>query len=325
MANATQNPHLQDLGAGDELALALKEYGGMLLTAFKMATVFMGFGIKKTITSGSSHQFPATWKMTAEEHNAGVELQGDEEPLSEERLINVDTKELVAHDYINPVQDFIAHFDTRSERAIQAARAIGCMVDSRLARVAILGARQAARGPANEFPAGNTLTTPRAGPVTDAYPISLAGSQFLQCDLAEIAQKMDEKDVPRDNRATVVTPYLERVLRQDNTLLSRDYQDPNSKLTRRVVMVEGFRVESSNNLPSTLVAGETNANYNDDFTLTAAVCLGDPTAFGQVSFGGIVPFGPTWIDDKRSHLIGAAFLQGCKWLRPEACGEIGMA
>ena len=332
MANVVINEILQDLGAGSDMALALKEFSGLVLTAYMTETVALQYALKKTITSGNSHQFPATWKMNAQKHVKGTELVGNNEPINEERIIAVDAEQLVGHAYLDSVDDFIKHYDTRQERAVQASRAIARITDHQLFRTVIKGAGTAARGPGNEFPAGNSVN--RAGAtVAAAYPVSLTGSLALQSDMAEVAQTMDEKDVPRDpdTRHAFITPYLERVLRQDNTLLSRDYQAPNDKLTRKVVEVEGFIIHRSNNMPNIADSqlgqweeadGEVEVNYQGDFALNVCCMIGDSTAFGQVAFGGIIPFGPTWIDDKLSWLIGARHLQGAKWLRPEACGTI---
>jgi len=324
MANVILNPQLQNLGAGDDLALALKEFAGLVLTAYPTKTVALEHCMQKTITEGSSHQFPAIWKMTAEEHTKGTELVGNNEPISEERTVNVDTKQLVAHAYIDTVDEFIAHFDTRQERAVQAARAIARTVDSRLIRCAILGARQSARGPASEFPAGNTLDSPRSGPLATAYPPSLTGSKRLQADFAEIAQKMDEKDVPEDNRVALITPYLSKVFAQDDTLESVDYQSPNNKFTRKLLMVEGFLCKKTNQMPSTNVTTGQTA-YQGDFTKTVCAFMADNTAVGQVKFGGIIPEGPTWVVTRLAWLLLARHLQGAKWIRPEACGEIALA
>ena len=317
---------LQDLGAGDALALALKRFSGLVLGAYETKLVVVSHGVKQALVGAKEYQFPATWKMTAEEHEPGTQLGGNKEPLSEERKIALDTKELVSHNWTPVIDQFIAHFSTQRETAKQAARAIARQLDSRGLRVLILGARQSTRGPNNEFPAGNRLTSPRTAPATTAYPLSLTGSKNLQNDLAEIAQKMDEKDVPREwgMRWAFLTPYLKRVLLLDKTLVSRDYQDPNTMLRRVVKEVEGFIVEETNLMPSTNVTTETNDNYNGDFSKTACCCLGDETAIGRVYAEEITAFGPEWYGDRRAWLIGAASFQGQKWLRPEACAEIQM-
>lgn len=114
MANATLNHPLQSLGSGDAQALALKQYAGMLLTAYETATVFGRYGLKHQITSGNSHQFPRLWKTSASEHTAGTEIVGVNAPITKELTIAVDSKELVSANHLSKYDDFIAHYDTLS-------------------------------------------------------------------------------------------------------------------------------------------------------------------------------------------------------------------
>ncbi|HUT62021.1 MAG TPA: phage capsid protein [Phycisphaerae bacterium] len=328
------NRHLRDLGSNaDDLALALKMYSGMVIEAYETLTQVEPDILQKQITEGKSYQFPAIWKMEDEVHEPGVELAGNDEPISEERTVPVDTKERVAHNYLSTVDEMIGHWDTRAERARQAGRALARTTDALLLRRIIQGAKTAARGPVNEFPAGNQLTVAQAGAsLAAAYPISITGSKQFQNNLAEIAQKMDEKDVPEEGRIAYIGPYMHRVLRQDNTLLSRDYQNVNTKLTRKLYEAEGFAIKKTNLTPcvndATQAAswiakvGNSSYSYSGDYSLTAAVCIGDRSAAGQVNYVNIDAFGPTWMESKRAWLIGAASFKGSKWLRPEACGVI---
>ncbi len=97
-------------------------------------------------------------------------------------------------------------------------------------------------------------------------------------------------------------------------------------LSDKILRVNGFSVVVSNTFTTARenVTTERNANYNGNFSETVSVQTADRTAVGQVTYGGVLPFGPTWIEDKLSYLIGARMLQGMKWLRPEACGEINL-
>ncbi len=333
MANPVLNYPLQESGAGPSLALALKIFSGLVLKAYQTATVALQYAVKQTITEGNSYQFPATWKMDGAEHTAGTDLSGDNKPQTVERLINVDTKEYISHVWLDIVSQFISHYGTKEERAIQASRAIAREMDSRYLRCAARGAKASDHGLGSVMPGGVTKLGDAGSSYTTNWPISLAGSHNVQNDLAYIAQTFDEKNVPEQNRAAFLSPYFIRVLRQDPTLLSSDYQRPNDKLTRKMYMVEGFVIEKTNNMPTTggangdgdfsttALAGSENTNYQGDFSKTHVICVGE-SAVGQVSFGGVTSFGPLWYPEKRSHLLGAVVLQGQNYLRPECCGSI---
>lgn len=328
MADPVLNYPLQNLGSGDELALALKEYSGLVLANFPTATVALNYGQRRSMPrgSGKSWQFPAFWRMSGAYHTAGVTLGGENEPITEERLVTMDTKAYIAHAWLDDVSDFIQHFDTRQQIAVESARDLARHRDSITFQCIINGARQAAR---SSFPAGNTLDSPRTGPISTAYPVSLAGSKNLQSDLAEIAQKMDEKNVPRMGRVAFLTPYLLRVLRQDKTLATIDYKSPNNNITRQMVMVEGFMVEETNQMPSanitsSSVTGHQTA-YQGNYTTTVCCCVGSSDAFGTIYYADVQPIGPHWDEVRQAWLIGAKQLAGSNWLRPEACGEIAIA
>ncbi|HUW30863.1 MAG TPA: hypothetical protein VM223_04570 [Planctomycetota bacterium] len=325
MANVVLNPKLQEYGAGSEIALALKQYSGITLQSYLMALVATKYALKKDITGkGNSYQFPATARVSAEEHTAGTELAGNNQPEIEERTITVDNKQLMSHRYFDEVQEFIGHFDTRRIAAQLHGHAVGKEVDNRMLRMIALGARQTATGAGDdEFRAGNRVQADIAGAVTVAYPKTLNGSEELQDDFEEIGRDMDDKDVPDNARVAFLTPYLRDVLLADKSIVSHDYQDQNTMLTQKVLLVKRFRIELTNNMPSTnVVVGE--AAYQGDFSKTVALFIGDGTAIGQVTTGGggVRPITPVWIDRVQSWLQGAKILQGCKWLRPEACGEL---
>lgn len=324
MANSNPAYPLQQYATGAQDALALKEFGGLVLGAYPTLTTISQFTRKQTITQGQSYQFPATWKSTADYHVAGTTLTGVNEPQVEERIITLDTQELISHVYEDKFTEFVQHYSLRAERAVQAANAIARKIDQFTFATAINGARQVARGTGSVFPAGNLLTTPRTGAAATAYPMTEAGSLLLQADIREIGRKMREKDCPVSMGVCFLSPYLHDVLIMDTKLSSRDWQGgQNDLLKGRVTMCSGFMIMQSNLIPSTAVTGSLNSNYDGDFSLTKAVLIGDiSSAIGEISYGGITPFGPDWIPANRAHLLGASILQGRKWLRPEALGEI---
>lgn len=324
MANVVLNPKLQEYGTGSTVALALKQYSGLVLQSYLMSLVATKHALKKDITGkGNSYQFPATARVSMEEHTAGTELTGNNQPEVEERTITVDSKQLISHRYFDEVQEFIGHYDMRAVAGRLHGHSLGKEVDSRMLRMIALGARQTSTGSGDdEFRAGQRVQADNAGAVTAAYALSLDGSQELQDDFEEIGRAMDDDDVPDMARVAFLTPYLRDVLLQDKTLVSRDYQSTNDMLSQRMLKVKRFRIEVTNNMPSTnAVSGE--SAYQGDFTKTVALFIGDGTAIGQVTCGGgIRSITPTWIDRVQSWLQGAKILQGCKWLRPEACAEL---
>jgi hypothetical protein len=327
MSNATLQQPLQQYGDGEALALALKEYSGTVLSKYYPALRFTPHVWTMPCPQGTNTlQFPAIAHSEGEELNAGVDRSGSNQPESEERLVILDTKQLIADHYQAEIDQFVTHFEFRSRYAEADAFAVASMVDQRVSAMIALGARQAARGTGvDAFPAGVRKLADTAGAITAAYPVSLAGSKRLQADFGYMRQQFLERNIAEGSGMTAfVSPYLDRVLAQDNTLMSHEFQDMNTLLTRKVRMVEGFMVEVSNNsVFQTNWSAYAQARYQGDFTKTIAVFTASPDAVGRITaMGDVRPFGPEWIPTKHSWYFGAKIWQGCKWLRPEACGEL---
>lgn len=327
MANADLHYMLQEYGTGDEIALALTTYSGVVLETFKNSLVFGKYTLKKYPTSGKAEQFPASALVTGAEHTAGTELAGNNQPEMEERLISADTKQYMAHRYFNEVQEFISHYDSRAMAAREFAYTCAREWDSRIARAICLGAAVAASGSGDDaFLGGKQVTADVAGAVTTAYPKTLQGSKYLQADIEEIALYWDESNVPMDGRVIVLTPYLRDVLLMDKSIVSQDFIEGENRMLRRVVtLIAGCTIEVTNMgyWAKSVATGE--SAYQGDFSKVVAVGLVNQQSAGQVIYGGgIRPIPIEWVADKQSWLQGAKFFQGCGYLRPECCATISI-
>ena len=339
MGDATLRFPQQERGTGSTLALAQSEFAAEVITQFERATIFAQHVWRQPAQEGThAKKFQASAKSEAEDLERGVERSGSNQPEQERRLVQLDTKQVIADHHDDEIADFIDHTDSRAKTAREDAIAVANTIDLRLSATISLGARVTGRGSGTDaYPSGTTITSDisAGGVVGTAYPLSIAGSRELQDDFGEMAQTMDELDLPREGRVAFVKPYLHRVLQQDRTLLSFDFQSMNMLLPRKLVMVEGFMVEVTNNLNQNDWSSYVQPNYADqtimsisvsaDFSTNQVVAqfLATPDAIGQlVLLGDVRPFGPDWITDKHSWYYGAKIWQGAAPLRPEACGEL---
>lgn len=340
MANADNTRFMQDLGTGDNRALALKLYAGTVKATFDASTPLWNMSEKMTITQGNSYQFPFVGDADGGEHEPGTERTGNTKPLTEERTVPVDNKEIEAHNWLTKVDENVAHFEVAGRYGQKHGAYLANYLESRAARMICLGARQAATGTDSDFPSG-ILVHRDAASVTAGYPLSALGSRNAQDDLGEAMQGIAERDIPEGMVPTMlVSPYLYRVLLRDNSLTSSDFllnPATNNKVTAIVQMVEGWRIVKSTILPqytkatgkpgraiqgagAAVTGGE--AAYRGNFTYTAAIGVAAPDALGIVQFGGIDSAGPTWDENRRSSFLSSAWHGGVKWLRREACVEI---
>jgi hypothetical protein len=145
----------------------------------------------RQIESGKSAQFPATWKGTAAYHTPGNEIVGSIIDHNE-RVITIDDL-LVADRFIAVIDEAMNHWDVRPSTAATWAGLEGTM-DKNILQVGVLAARAAA-----------TVTGGNGGSViTNATALSSADS--LIGSVFSAAQKLDEKDVPSDERYAYLSP-----------------------------------------------------------------------------------------------------------------------
>lgn len=76
--------------------LWLPVFGGEVIAAFDEQNLFDKMVTKRTISSGTTAKFPATWKMGSEIHEAGAELLGLQTELRE-YSISLDDRPVVSH------------------------------------------------------------------------------------------------------------------------------------------------------------------------------------------------------------------------------------
>jgi hypothetical protein len=314
---------LQSGGTGSELALAIEQFSGTVLTTFEQLSKFWPMIAKRRLVSGNSVQFPAIGTMGTIEHTPGEDVPSGGDPLSEERVIPVDNKQILASAWISNVDEFISHFDVRSTYAIEAASAVQRTVDSRAARMIALGARESARF-SGTFPSGVRIR--RTATFANAYPISSTGADNVVADLGTAAQQLDERNIPRGGRVAWVSPHIMNVLVQSNRIVNRDYSVMNQGGVDRqmVPVVADFQLHMTNVLTSSGIGNFTDGEsaYRGDFTKTAILAVGHSQAVGAVEFSGIVAEGPVYKIEKQASLLLAKWFGGIKWLRPEACVEI---
>lgn len=196
----------------------LPVYGGEVLTAFQEYNQFLDKVNFKTMTNGTTMKFPATWKIGSEYHEAGTELLGlDVE--TKEYSISLDDRPLVAHFEVDDIDTAMSHFDIRNELASETGRELARQMDRKIAALLINAARTTADSGTNSFPiGGNTLLYGGATTGTSDFNSAAWDTEANAAALVEwigkICQKMDENDVPVNDRCAIVNVPLYYALRK---------------------------------------------------------------------------------------------------------------
>lgn len=191
----------------------LPVYGGEVITAFQEYNQFLDKVNYKTITSGTTMKFPATWKIGSEYHEAGTELLGlDVE--TKEYSISLDDRPLVAHFEVDDIDTAMSHFDVRNELASEVGRELARQMDRKIAALLINAARVSADTGTNSFPiGGNTYYGAQADFDESNWGLEQNAAQLIEA-IGGICQAMDEKDVPVSDRVAVVNVPLYYALRK---------------------------------------------------------------------------------------------------------------
>jgi len=302
---------------GNERLLALKMYSGNVIEAFKKKTVFFDQEAPvidvARIDAGKSHQWPIFGNDIEPEYHTPGDFLGGKTTVMDESVVTVD-EYLVGHQDVPFDDQHVSHFPVLSKFARKIGRGLAIDVDSKICRVGLNAARAAA-STVDSLPVhsgGNRVTrtasTSGTFTFTDVYPASTTGSGYFRDDIRQLAQNMDEDNVPEENRYLFIPPVMRRVLSYETGIFDRDYNPEAVAGTmnmRAIGVVEGFQIIVSNNMPSTNINTglskyqgnfSTEQSGSEDYGLPAALALcGADDANGAA-------IGMTILDDMR-HVV----------------------
>lgn len=309
MANATTLNIGQVNGAGLTDAMFLKVFSGEVLTAFETASVTRDKHFVRSIQSGKSASFPATWKVTGGYHTPGTEIVGQSSNVAE-RVITIDDL-LLSSVFIPNIDEAKNHFDYRSIYSTECGNFLGTNWDKNVLQVGVLAARASA-----------TVTGAFGGTsLTSATTLYKTSASDLVAGHYAAAQTLDEKDIPDSKaRFSFLKPAQYYLLAQLKDLVDRDYTSGNGDTAEaRVLKVAGINLVKTNNLPTgSVVAGP--AAYQGDFTKTAALIM-TADAVGTLKLMDLQ--GEMEYDIRRQGtLIIEKYLMGHGILRPECAVEL---
>lgn len=306
MANATVQAFGSINGSGATDAIFLKVFGGEVLTAFEEANVVMPYHTVRSIASGKSASFPATWKITGGYHTPGAEIVGSASNVNEV-IISIDDL-LVASVFLANIDEAKSHFDVRGEYSRQAGFFLANQWDKNVLQCMVL----AARGSANVTGGfgGTALTS--SGTLYRTSATDLAAGIFAA------KQALEEKDITQDPQC-FVRPAQFYLLGQSTAVLNRDWGGEGSYASGKGVRIAGADIIKTNHLPITNISSGPTA-YQGDFSKVAAV-LTTPQAVGTVKLMDLsMEMG--YDLRRQGTLIVAKYAIGHGKLRPECAVEL---
>jgi len=258
--------------AGDN-AMFLKVWAGEVLTAFRKSTVFEALHKVRTISSGKTASFPIIGVNSATYHTPGNQIIGTQQKVAE-ATINIDDK-LISSVFLADIDEAKNHYDVRSQFSAEMGNALAYRYDQNVAAVIAKAARTATNFN-TDLPGGTRIK------IIAANKAAVTGAQMAAA-LFAAAQKMDENNLPENDRYCCLAPAEYYKLVQTTDVINRDWGGQGAYADGTVLKVAGIDIIKSNHLPSTnrsAVTGENNA-YNADYTDNVAL-VWNPGAAGTV-------------------------------------------
>lgn len=322
--------------------LLLPVFGGEVIAAFEEYNQFLPLVNYKSMTSGKDMKFPAVWKIGSEYHEAGTELLGMDVD-TKEYTISLDDRPLVSHFEVDDIDVSLAHYDIRSELAMECGREMARQMDRKIAALLLNAAATAADTGSNNFPIGGDSYTAydNSADFTATFDTEQDAANLIEA-IGDISRRMDEKDIPAPDRACVVKVGLYYALRKlglpyytspsvvypaggavfgNNQYGSAGPAIQDGQGYQRAIDVMGVPVYSSNHLPTATISTGP-AKYQVANGDKVGGVMFHKSAIGVCQLAGITS--ESFRDVRRqSDFFVAKMFMGGGGLRPYAAYRIG--
>lgn len=310
MSNATPSRVGAINGGVDKDALFLKVFAGEVLTTFAEKNVMMDKHSVRTISNGKSAQFPVTGTFSAEYHTPGNEILGSSMNHAE-RVITIDDL-LIAHTFIANIDEAKNHYDVRANYSTKIGEALANTADKHLLQNVVLAARAAATVTGGQ--GGSRITN--ASMATD--------SDVMIAALFEAAQKLDEKDVPENDRYVILKPAQYYKLAQNTKVLNKDWGGAGVYADGKVLRVAGITIVSSNHVPTTNITTGVESGTSTRYAVDARTTVG--VVFHKEAIGTVklldLAMESEYDIRRQGTLMVAKYAMGHGILRPECAIEL---
>lgn len=309
-------------GAGDDRALFLTEFGGMVITAYlKLVEQYNTMRWIKQITQGKSDTFPIIGrKDDASEHEAGELILGGK-ILHDDIEITVD-KMVFDSVFIPDIDELLAHYEVRGPYATQLGQSLGSLQAKRVATMHILASRK--------YWSGGAVSGVPDGQPAPSYAFDAnmkTSATALETAYFTAVQYLRDNDISgAENEARL--PWQQVLLMARNLGLnpsdsnSRPEAGSGNRVNGTLGMVAGISTTGTNFIPKTNVTTG-NTKYLGDYSTTVGH-IGNRMAVGSLERKAM----QVTIKDQPERIgtiMIASQLNGHGVLRPECSFELATA
>lgn len=265
----------QALGTGDELALAIEQYTGIVEGTIARKSAVQGFVPMRTVRGTSTITNEGIGESTLQKVTPGAVPDGN---VTEHNRVNLTVDTLILARNTLPLLDsFQKNYDVRSEIGQEHGKKIAKFWDQALfiqaAKAAALGA--SAFGTLDGHSGGSTKTLAAAGDATD--PAALYSA------ISDLFATMEGKDVDpaTDDVMLALRPAAFYALMDAEQIVNGTYTTASGNVINgaKILKAFGVPVVSSNNVPNSVVSSHLLSNtrnsnaYDGDFSKLVAVAF----------------------------------------------------
>lgn len=335
--------------AYDDLFLPI--YGGEVLARFNEYLGVTARVKRKSIPTGNTAKFIRTGGIGAERHAVGTKLLGLDSEQTE-LTITLDERPLVSHFRLDDIDEAMAHYERRSELAMQAGQALAEAQDRYTFRLLINTSRKTSTamygGAESSFPGGGidgagtakavSLQAAGATPTADQIGTFLSALDAIIVRWDQLRVPFNERNVyievphwhgirqfgsPR-SAANLAAGYTPLFMASDGTYGSQ--ANPGQFIPQMVdfntpLHYNGLNIWRTNLLPiGQDLSDDDETKYQGDFTATRGIAFqGDATG---IAVKMAVMTESARDISRQDHLFVTKMLSGGGALRPECAVEI---
>lgn len=218
--------------------ILLTKFSGETLASFNTKVVAKEYIRIRNVRGQKSAQFPAIGKATAGYHQPGEVIDG-QTIRHGETTINIDDL-LVSPVFVSNFLEAMTHFETRGEYARQMADSLAQAYDTKVFAMAVKACLDAMDNDA----------LPEFGSAADVDLGTTFDVQTFVDAIYATQAKLDENDIPENDRVLFVPPTVYYALVNDGRFLNRDFgNDGNgSQADARILKVADLPLVKTNNL-----------------------------------------------------------------------------
>lgn len=307
---------------GDDRALFLTEFGGLVITAYlRLIQQYAQLRFIKNITQGKSDTFPIIGrKDDATEHEAGELILGGKIDHNQVE-ITVD-KMIIESVFIPEIDELLNHISVREPYAEQIGQSLGTLDAKRIAITHILASRK--------YYVGNTPTNVPNGQPAPGYSFNAAmktSAAVLENALFEAKQYMLENDIsgyePEVRLPHQQVLLLARTIGLDPaTSVARPEAGSGNRVKGTIGEMVGMGVTGTNFIPKTNITVG-NTKYQGNFSTTVGH-VSSKMAVGTLERKGVTLVWKDVPERLGTQIIGSR-LNGHGVLRPECSYELATA